>query len=63
MSFVVKVDFDKCTGCGECYNVCPSEVYDEPKDGKTVVARPEDCVGCMACVSACPEEAIEIEEA
>jgi len=62
MSFVVKVDFNKCTGCNECFNVCPSEVFDEPVDGKTVVARQEDCVGCQACVSACPEEAIEVIE-
>jgi NAD-dependent dihydropyrimidine dehydrogenase PreA subunit len=62
MSFVVKIDFEKCTGCGECNAVCPSEVFDEPVDGKTIVARQEDCVGCQACVSACPEEAIEIIE-
>ena len=63
MSFVVKVNFEICTGCAECFNVCPSEVFNEPVDGKTVGARQEDCVGCQACVSACPEEAIEIVEA
>lgn len=62
MSFVVKIKFDLCTGCGECNSVCPSEVFDEPVDGKTIVARQEDCVGCQACVSACPEECIEVVE-
>lgn len=61
--FKIIVDFDACTGCGECVSVCPSECYDDPVDGKTVVAREDDCVGCQACVSACPEEAITIEDA
>ncbi len=61
--FKVIVNFDCCTGCGSCVEVCPSEVYDDPVDGKVVVARPEDCIGCEACVSACPDECIEIESA
>ena len=60
--YKVIIDFKRCTGCGECYEACPQEVYDKPVDGKTVVAREDDCVGCQACVSACPEEAITIEE-
>ena len=58
--FKVVIDFSKCTGCGECNAVCPSEVFDDPVDGKTIVAREDDCIGCQACVSACPEEAITI---
>jgi len=62
MSFIVKVDFEKCTGCSECFNVCPSEVFDEPVDGKTVLARQQECVGWQAWVSACPEECIVVDE-
>ena len=58
----ITIDFDKCTGCGNCAEDCPMEVYDEPVDGKTVVARPEDCTQCMTCVNGCPEEAITVDE-
>ncbi len=61
--FKVIVDFAKCTGCSECQGVCPSEVFGDAVDGKTVVALEDDCIGCQACVSACPEDCITIEDA
>ncbi|MCK5345137.1 MAG: 4Fe-4S dicluster domain-containing protein [Candidatus Heimdallarchaeota archaeon] len=60
--FKVIINFDLCDGCAECNAVCPSEVFADPVDGKTVVAREDDCIGCQACVSACPNEAIVIED-
>jgi NAD-dependent dihydropyrimidine dehydrogenase PreA subunit len=54
----ITVDYDKCTGHGECVDVCPSEVY-ELKDGKAVPVDIDECVECCACVGNCPEEAIE----
>ena len=30
MGWNVTVDTDKCTGCGECVDVCPVEVYELP---------------------------------
>lgn len=56
-----KVDLDKCTGCGTCADVCPSEVFDV-EDDKCEVARPDDCTDCETCVDECPEEAIELED-
>lgn len=55
---------DACSGCGTCYEVCPSECFDEPEGGKVNVIEEnrEDCVGCRACETQCPEEAIEIIE-
>ena len=54
-----KIDEAKCTGCGNCVEVCPSEVF-EMKDEKSSVVRPEECVECETCVSECPEEAITL---
>ncbi len=48
---------DKCDGCGECVDICPSEVF-EIEDGKSVVINLDECVECCACVEACPLEAI-----
>ncbi len=54
------IDSEKCTGCGECLEVCPNEVYapDEPA-GKTKVANPNNCVVlCDKCAGFCPQGAI-----
>lgn len=59
--FDVKVDQEKCTGAGECVNVCPVEVF-VIKDGKSVPVNADECIACMSCVDACPQGAIEVNE-
>ncbi len=56
----VKVDLDKCTGCGTCVDVCPSEVF-ELENEKVKVAKPDDCSDCESCVEECPEGCIVLE--
>lgn len=48
----LKVDTDKCTACGACHRVCPSNivVYQKPNS--------PDCIRCGACIKTCPENAI-----
>ena len=48
---------DKCTGCGLCFEVCPSFVL-EITQGKSWVVRGDWCIGCGHCGAVCPEEAI-----
>jgi NAD-dependent dihydropyrimidine dehydrogenase PreA subunit len=55
------VDTDKCTGCGECVDVCPVEVY-ELQDGKSAPANDDECLGCESCVEVCEHGAITVEE-
>jgi len=57
----IKVDAEKCTGCGTCVDTCPVGVY-ELKDGKSVPVNVEDCITCRACEMECPEGAIEVIE-
>ena len=54
---VVEVDVGKCTGCGECVDVCPVEAI-KVRKGKAVIG--DACVVCGACVSACPKGAISL---
>ncbi|RLF27969.1 MAG: ferredoxin [Thermoplasmata archaeon] len=54
----ITIDYDKCTGSGECVTACPVEIF-EVRDGKAVANHVEECVECCACVNACPNNAIE----
>ena len=57
----VKVDNEKCTGCGECVDICPDEVY-ELQDEKSIPVNAEECTGCESCVEVCEQEAITVME-
>lgn len=55
------VDPEKCTGCGSCVDICPTEAIHLNDDGKAVVD-PDKCGDCGACVDECPSEAITLSE-
>lgn len=57
----VKVDAEKCDGCGTCVDVCPVEVF-ELQGEKSVVINPDECLVCRACEVECPNSAIEVIE-
>lgn len=55
-----KVDEGKCTGCGTCVDVCPSECF-TLEENLSKVTDPDACVDCESCVENCPEDAITLE--
>ena len=57
----IKVDNEKCTGCGTCVDVCPVAVY-ELQDEKSVPVNVDECIICKVCEPECPEGAIEVIE-
>ena len=61
----VKVDQEKCTGCGTCVDVCPVEVFElkeESSKSKSFPTKQEECLVCRACETQCPENAIQVTE-
>ncbi|MFA6003481.1 MAG: mercury methylation ferredoxin HgcB [Elusimicrobiota bacterium] len=55
----LRIDPDKCTGCGMCLQVCPHAVI--ARDGRKVRAQDLDaCMECGACAKNCPAEAIYV---
>lgn len=54
----VRVDPEKCVGCGTCFKVC---IYDglRMKNGKAEINQ-ENCMGCGRCERVCPNNAISL---
>jgi Fe-S-cluster-containing hydrogenase component 2 len=50
--FVLVVDEEKCTNCGECYDVCPTGVIHEHPD-KEVAFKCDLCDGTPQCIAFC----------
>lgn len=57
---IVRIDEDKCTGCGLCATAC-AEGAIRIVDGKARLVSDSYCDGLGACLGHCPEGAITIE--
>ncbi|KYH42290.1 MAG: hypothetical protein AYL33_003310 [Candidatus Bathyarchaeota archaeon B63] len=58
---IVKIDEEKCNGCGLCIPNCPEGAL-QIIDGKAKLVSEVYCDGLGACIGACPQGAITIEE-
>ena len=58
---VVKIDQEKCNGCGDCVPACAEGAL-QIIDGKARLVSDKYCDGLGACLGECPEGAITIEE-
>ena len=58
---IIKIDEDKCTGCGQCVTKCAEGAL-AIIDGKAKVVKDSFCDGLGACIGECPEGALKIIE-
>jgi Pyruvate/2-oxoacid:ferredoxin oxidoreductase delta subunit len=58
---IVKIDEEKCTGCGQCATAC-AEGAIQIINGKAKLISEVYCDGLGACIGHCPEDAITIEQ-
>ena len=55
----LKLDEEKCTGCGMCLEVCPHKVLEMNASHISIQNR-DACMECGACSRNCPFDAISV---
>jgi ferredoxin len=56
----LKLNIDKCTGCGRCTEVCPHGIF-EMSDKKARIVDRDRCIECGACSLNCAFGAISVK--
>ena len=55
----IALDTEKCSGAGDCEEVCPVDVFDVDRlEHSAKTSRIGNCVQCGACIVQCPEDAL-----
>jgi len=54
-------DDARCTHCGACITICPTEALYMDKSTMKVVFDSDKCIACELCVKACPPRAMVVK--
>jgi ferredoxin len=60
LKWLPAVDADRCIGCGQCVQACPSG-YRELSRLVAILREPDPCLSDGACVGRCPTQAIRMQ--
>jgi NAD-dependent dihydropyrimidine dehydrogenase PreA subunit len=57
----IEFDYEKCTGCRRCYELCPLDIlaWDDEKD-RPYIRYPDECQLCFICQEECPAKAVKV---
>ena len=50
----------KCTNCGVCVPICPTEALAVDPETRKVLFNNKKCIACELCVKICPPRAMEV---
>lgn len=50
----------RCTSCGACITICPSQAFEVEPATLLVIFNNAKCVACGLCIKACPPRAMEL---
>jgi len=56
----VRMNESRCTQCGACISVCPTDALYIDKKTMKVIFDINKCTACELCVKACPPRAMEV---
>ncbi|NPA52290.1 MAG: 4Fe-4S ferredoxin [Aquificae bacterium] len=56
------IEWEKCTNCFICYNICPTGALDGGQDRLEILFKPSLCIKCRICHEVCPEQCLHLEE-
>lgn len=51
---------ERCSACGVCEEICPTNVFDLDARGVPVIARQAECHTCYLCEAQCPADALYV---
>lgn len=51
---------ERCTDCGACTSICPTEALSMNREEMTVEFNSAKCIACLLCMRMCPQRAIEV---
>ncbi len=54
-------DEQRCTHCGACVTICPTEALYLDAKSRKIIFDPEKCIACELCVKGCPPRAMKIK--
>lgn len=60
--YLVTVDEELCTGCGECAGSCPAKILTLNGNKVYVTGDCAECLGCFSCMTLCPSGAVKVQE-
>lgn len=58
----VSIDYEHCTGCKICYNMCPMDIFEwDDERNVPIWAHPDECYHCGVCEIDCLELCIDVQ--